>query len=103
MLKWTQAARDTHFLWFPVPASASMPVFLFILNIAWWTFFLSIATAVVLGILRANGRTGFWVFRRLRARLGGGVIHARSVWYRRRMQRSHGFDLVDLEKVRKPI
>lgn len=97
---WTQASRSTHFLWFPVPASSSVPMLLFLLHISWWTFFLAIFVCIGVAVLRSKGRTAAWVFRRIKGKIGGGVMYSRPLWYRRRRQSFVSYDLLDLKQVR---
>lgn len=102
MKKWTQTNRGVNFLWFPVPASTAVPFIVALLHVSWVTFCAAFITAIVQAYLRIKGRSMLWMIRRLKAKMGGDVVQARSVWYRRRMLRQEGFDaieLADLEKL----
>lgn len=96
MKKWTQTNRGMHFLWIPIPASASIPFFVALLHISWWTFLIALVVAIFQIVMKKKGRNIVWIFRRLKGRISGGVVYARSLWYRRRLQRRDGFDLIDL-------
>jgi hypothetical protein len=100
MKRWPKTGLSTHFLWFPIPASASVPTLLFLLHMRLWTLGLALLVCVALIILKSKGRTATWVFRRFRNRLGGDVIQARPIWYRRRMHRPNSFDLIDLDDLK---
>ena len=100
MKSWVKT-RGVQFLWLPIPASSAVPFFLLILHARWWTLFLAIAVSIFMIVMRVKGRTVPWLFRRLKTRLAGGVVSSRPVWYRRRMQRREGFDLLNLEDVEK--
>ena len=95
--EWNQAVRGTHLLWLPIPAYAGMPILFWIMHARLWTFVLAITVCVVLSILKLKGRTVPWIVRRFKLWLRGGVVQARPVWYRRRMQSLSSFDLVDLK------
>lgn len=102
MKKWTQTNRGVHFLWFPVPASTSVPFVVALLHVSWATFGVAFLVAIFQVYLRMKGRNVLWVIRRFKARIGGDQVQARSVWYRRRMLRQEGFgqiQLADLEKL----
>jgi hypothetical protein len=100
MLKWTQTGLSTQLLWFPIPASASVPLLVFALHVRLWSFFLALAVCIALVVLKSKGRTAVWVYRRLQYKLGGNVMHSRPLWYRRRMQRFTGFDHINLDEVK---
>lgn len=75
---WRDSARPVKF--FFVDVVAAFPLVLFLLNIAWWTFILSIVTTAFFTIL---GRYGFTipVFGRwLQGFLGGSRKHAIPWW-----------------------
>lgn len=93
---WTQAVRGTRLLWFPIPAYSALPILIWVMHARVWTFFLAVAVCTVLAILKARGREVQWVVRRIHSKLRGGVVYARPVWYRRRMQHLDSFDLVEL-------
>ena len=101
MKRWTQATRGMHFLWVPIPASSAVPFFVAMLHITWWTFLIAFLVMIFQVVMRAKGRTVLWMIRRLKTRLAGGVVLARSIWYQRRMRRRDGFDLIDLNDVEK--
>lgn len=96
--EWTQAVRGPHFLWFPIPAYSSLSVLLWIMHARLWTFFLALFVIGVLTYLHMRGRSVGWAVRRFKCSLRGGVVQARSIWYRRRTQHLGSFDLIDLER-----
>lgn len=100
MKSWVKS-RGVQFLWLPIPATSSIPFFVLILHLRWWTFFLAIAVSVFMIVMRIKGRSVPWLYRRAKSKLGGGVVHARSIWYRRRTQRREGFDDLDIRDVEK--
>ncbi len=93
---WTQATRGTQLFWLPIPAYSALPILLFVMHARIWTLVLAILVCLTLAILKTKGRTVPWIVRRFKLWLRGGVIHARPVWYRRRMQHLDSFDLVDI-------
>lgn len=95
--EWTQAVRGPRFLWLPIPAYASLSVLLWIMHARLWTFFLALVVIGVLTYLHIRGREVPWVIRRFKCFLRGGVVHARSSWYRRRTQFLGSFDLIELK------
>jgi hypothetical protein len=95
---WTQAVRGTHLLWLPIPAYSAFPILLWFMHMRLWTFVLALSVCVALAVLKARGRTVGWIVRRFHCRLRGGVVNARPLWYRRRMQYLDSFDLVDLRQ-----
>lgn len=99
---WPNATRGCHLLWLPIPASAIFPLLGWAMHMRVWTFLLALSVIVVLAILRARGRTVTWIVRRAHCKLRGGVVYARPVWYRRRMQHLDSFDLVDLRGASRP-
>lgn len=94
--EWTQAVRGPHLLWLPIPAYAGLPILMWVMHMRLWTFVLALGVCVALAVAKARGRTVVWIIRRLRSRLRGGVVYARPLWYRRRMQHLDSFDLVEL-------
>lgn len=94
--EWTQCVRGTHLLWLPIPAYAALPILLWVMHARMWTFVVALAVCITLAVLRLKGRSVCWILRRLHSRLRGGIVYARPVWYRRRMQHLDGFDLVPL-------
>lgn len=101
MKQWTQATKGTHFLWFPVPASTAIPFVLLLFKISLWTFLFALSVAVFQAYMKAKGRTFLWAVRKFKSRLAGHTVQARTVWYRRRMQRRDSFDLISLEQAEK--
>ena len=101
MLRWPQAGLTTQFLWFPIPASASVPLLVFTLHMRLWSFLLALVVCIALVVLRSKGRTAVWVFRKIQYALGGNVMYSRPLWYRRRMQRQNSFDLINLDEVKR--
>lgn len=95
--EWTQAVRGPQFLWFPIPAYASLTVLLWIMHARMWTFLLALLVVAVLTYLHLRGRAVPWVVRRFKCSLRGGVVYARPVWFRRRTQHLSSFDLIDLK------
>ncbi|MEJ8837667.1 IcmT/TraK family protein [Ramlibacter sp. AN1133] len=93
---WPNAVRGTQLLWLPIPAYSALPILLWVMHARTWTFVLALAVCAALGTLKAKGREVLWVVRRLHSKLRGGVVYARPVWYRRRMQHLDSFDLVEL-------
>lgn len=93
---WTNAVKGVRFLWFPIPAYSSVSVLIWIMHARIWTFILALVMVGVLTYLHFRGRSVPWVIRRFRSYLRGGVVNARSVWYRRRVQHIESFDLIDL-------
>ena len=96
--EWTQAALSPHFLWFPIPAYASLTVLLWVMHARVWTFILALIVIGLLTYLHMRGRKVPWVINRFKSFLRGGVVHARSTWYRRRTQYLGSFDMIDLER-----
>jgi hypothetical protein len=93
---WTNAVRGTHLLWLPIPAYSALPILLAVMHARVWTFTLAFTTCIVLSVLRAKGIKVPWLVRRFKQRQRGGRIHARSLWFRRRMQCLTSFDTVPL-------
>lgn len=101
MKRWTQATRGVHFLWLPIPASTSIPFIVLIFKFNVWTFLFALSVAIFQVYMKQKGRTFLWAVRKFKGKLAGNVIQSRSVWYRRRMRRRDGFDLIDLRSVEK--
>jgi len=95
--EWTNAVRGVRFLWLPIPAYSSLTVLLWIMHAKVWTLLLAIFVIGVLTYLYLRGRSVPWVIRRFKSTLRGGVVHARPLWYRRRVQHINSFDLIDLK------
>jgi hypothetical protein len=93
---WTQAVRGVHFLWFPIPAYSSVTVLFWVMHARVWTALLALFVVGVLTYLHMRGRSVPWVVRRIKSRMRGGVVLARPVWFRRRVQHLESFDLVKL-------
>lgn len=93
---WTNAVRGVHLLWLPIPAYSAIPILIAVMHARVWTFSLALITCVVLSVLRAKGIKVPWLMRRFKQKQRGGVIHARSLWFRRRMQFLNSFDTVPL-------
>lgn len=94
--EWTQAVRGTQLLWLPIPAYSALPILIWVMHARVWTFMVALTVCVTLAVLRAKGRSVTWIVRRLHSKLRGGVVFARPVWYRRRMQHINSFDLVEI-------
>jgi intracellular multiplication protein IcmT len=94
--EWTQAVRGTQLLWFPIPAYSALPILIWVMHARVWTFVIALVVCITLAVLKAKGRRVVWIVRRLHTRLRGGVVYARPVWFRRRMQHLESFDLVEL-------
>jgi hypothetical protein len=96
--EWTNAVRGTQLLWLPIPAYAGLPILLWVFWPRIWTFCLAIGFCIALSILRAKGIKVPWLVRRFKLSLRGKVMHARPVFYRRRVQQLSSFDLVELRE-----
>lgn len=95
---WTQAVRGTQLLWFPIPAYSALPILIWVMHARVWTFMIALTVCITLAVLKAKGRRVVWIVRRLHTKLRGGVVYARPVWFRRRMQHLDSFDLVELRR-----
>lgn len=89
---WIEAARPPKIPLTNAHASACTPVVFLLVHISWFTFVMVILTVIAVAILSIKGRTVSWLVRKSKCNLRGRKLHARPVWYRRRMLRvtSHG-------------
>lgn len=94
---WTQAAKEAQLFIVPIPAYAGIPLLFWIFIQTVWFFVIAMIVCGVLAYLRKKGRTVPWVIRKFKGWLRGGVVHARPVFYRRRMQTLGSYDLVELK------
>lgn len=99
MKKWTQATKGMRFLWIPIPASSAVPFFVSLLHISFFTISIAFFVAGFQIYMRRKGRTFFWVVRKIKSRLAFNMIQARTVWYRRRIQRRDSIDLIKIGEV----
>lgn len=95
--EWTNAVRGAHLLWAPIPAYAGLPILLWVFHAKVWTFVLAVGICVTLSILKTRGIKVPWLMRRFQLQLRGGVVQARTVWYRRRAQHLRSFDTMSLQ------
>lgn len=68
----------------PIPATAVLPMLLWMVFPRWWTFTLVLIVIVFFIVLRISGRNSVWLVRRLRSQARGRHVLARPIWYRRR-------------------
>ncbi len=76
---WRDSAKNAKF--FLIDARAAFPLLLFILNIAWWTFYTAIITMFLFGLLEKAGYTLPVFFRLVRYRIAGNYKTS-SPWWR---------------------
>lgn len=94
---WIDAVKPVMLPGTPLRASVLIPLMLFATHIRWWTLIVLIGVIVWMIFLKIKGRSGLWLWRKLKARLRGYVVSARPVWYRRRFNRLESFDEFTME------
>lgn len=82
---WVMTAANPTLPWTPIPATAILPMLLWMVFPRGWTFMLALLVIVFFVALRVAGRNAVWLVRRLRSQARGRQMLARPIWYRRRM------------------
>lgn len=96
---WVNVVKPVMIPGTPLRASVTIPILLFAIHIRWWTFSVLIGVIVWMIFLKIKGRSGLWLWRKLKARARGYVVSARPVWYRRRFNRLESFDEFTMKEV----
>jgi len=97
---WIEASRPPKLPGTNAHASAVTPLIFLLVHVSWITFSLVIATIVAVATLSIKGRTVSWLLRKTKCNLRGRKLHARPVWYRRRVLRVRSHSDVPIEVFR---
>lgn len=100
---WIEASRPPKIPLTNAHASACTPVVFLLAHISMTTILLVLFTIIAVAILSIKGRTVTWLIRKAKCNLRGRKLHARPVWYRRRMLRVQSHDGLDISMLRQGL